>query len=113
MVKGTCRWVFFIKDYVIKIPSLYSYKNYLNGLLANISEYEFSKCKDFQDNLCPVLFSFPFGFLNIMPKVKVLSQGEFSKECLESYIKNYQIPAEPKFNSFGWYKKRLVAIDYH
>jgi hypothetical protein len=44
MKKGSSRWVFFIFNLAIKIPSLYSWKNFLLGLLANMQEVEFSKC---------------------------------------------------------------------
>ncbi len=45
----------------------------------------------------------------------VLLDDVYSKTELDDYLivnENYKIPAEPKADSFGWYKGRLVVIDY-
>lgn len=85
------------------------------GLLANMQEREFSKIQDMSDKLCPVIFNIPLGFLIVMPKVQVLREGELSRKALEKFCtcnKNYTIPAELKHDSFGYFKGKLVAIDY-
>jgi hypothetical protein len=112
--KGATRWVFIVFNKAFKIPSLYSYKNFLNGLLANMQEVEFSKCKDYSDKLCPVSFYLPLGLLVVMPKVRVLGEGELTIKELKSFCntRGLTIPAEYKYNSFGYINNKLVAIDY-
>ncbi len=64
--------------------------------------------------LCPVIFHLPLGFLVVMPKVRILVKDELSKEALEKFCieENFKIPAELKYDSFGYYKGKLVAVDY-
>lgn len=114
IIKGSTRWCFVLGDYAIKIPSLHSYTNFLNGLLANMNECKFSKCIDFSEKLCPVFFSIPFGFLVVMPLVRVLKKGELSNEYLINFCEcnNGVLPAEIKHDSFGYLKGKLVCIDY-
>jgi len=85
---------------------------FLLGLLANMQERMFSKCK--WPELCPVLFSVPGGWFLIMRRAKPLTRVEFDNLDLERWIKkeNYTIPAEIKMDSFGWVDGKLVAVDY-
>ena len=111
---GSTRWVLLIGRFAFKIPSLYSWKNFLWGLLANMQEVEFSRCCDMKDKLCPVKFYLPLGFLVVMPKVRILAKDELPKEMLEKFCigQNFTIPAELKHDSFGYFKGKLVAVDY-
>lgn len=112
---GSSRTVILTKKLAYKFPSFYSWKHFLWGLLANMQEREFSKIKEMQSKLCPVLFSVPGGFLVVMPKVRVLRDGEMTREQLNDFCtcnENYTIPAEPKPDSFGYHNGNLVAIDY-
>ena len=86
IVKGSTRWVFVAKKFVYKIPSLYSFKHFLLGLLANMQEVEFSKCKDFKETLCPIKFYFSLGFLVVMPKARILEPNEVSKDFLKEFL---------------------------
>lgn len=112
--KGSTRWVILTKRYAVKVPSLYSWTNFLWGLLANMQEVRFSKVEAFSDKVCPVLFSIPLGFLLIMPKVKILTGPEFLAFNAEGFLMCEEgfIPAEIKRDSFGWLDGRIVAIDY-
>lgn len=114
--KGATRWVFLVGKYAFKIPSLHSWKCFLWGLLANMKEKEFSGIKDeeFKNKLCPIVFHIPLGFLVVMPKVRVLKNKELSIEKLNKFCNSTfaTIPAELKYDSFGYYKNKLVAIDY-
>jgi hypothetical protein len=114
LCSGSTRWVLLIGLFAFKIPSLHSWKNFLYGLLANMQEVEFSKCRDMKDKLCPVKFYLPLGFLVVMPRVKILAKNELSKEALEKFCTedNFIIPAELKHSSFGYFKDKLVAVDY-
>lgn len=111
---GSTRWVLLIGRLAFKIPSLHSWKNFLWGLLANMQEVEFSKCVDMKHKLCPVKFYLPLGLLVVMPKVKILVKDELPKEALEKFCieDNFKIPAELKHDSFGYFKGKLVAVDY-
>ena len=111
---GSTRWVILIGRFAFKIPSLHSWKNFLWGLLANIQEVEFSKCNEMKHKLCPVKFYLPLGFLVVMPRVKILSKDDLPKEALEKFCvdDNFTIPAELKHDSFGYFKGKLVAVDY-
>lgn len=114
IVKGSTRWVFVAKKFVCKIPSLYSFKQFLLGLLANMQEVEFSGCKDFKETLCPVKFYFPLGFLVVMPKTRILKPNEVSKDFLREFCHNANLEelVEIKHNSFGYLENKLVAVDY-
>ena len=110
---GSSRYVFFICKYAFKIPSPYSWRNFLCGLLANLQEVQFSKMK--HPKLCPVLFHLPLGFLVVMPKVKTLNRSDILKYDLDKFCteeNNFTVPAELKPDSFGIYRGNLVAVDY-
>ena len=111
---GSTRWVLLIGRFAFKIPSLYSWRNFLWGLLANMQEVEFSRCIDMKHKLCPVKFYLPLGFLVVMPKVRILKPDELPKEVLEKFCieDNFKIPAEIKHDSFGYFKGNIVAVDY-
>ena len=114
LCNGSTRWVLLIGCFAFKIPSMYNWKNFLLGLLANMQEIEFSKCNDIKHKLCPIKFYLPFGLLVVMPKVRILVKDELSKEVLEKFCAedNFKIPAELKYDSFGYFKGKLVAVDY-
>ena len=114
MLKGSTRYVFFIWHYAFKIPSLYSWKNFLLGILANLQEIKFSKCKDYKDKLCPIYFYIVGGLLIVMPKVRTLSENEIDSEILSNFIDDgiIHLPVENKDSSFGYLNGKLVAIDY-
>ncbi|MFA7287414.1 MAG: hypothetical protein WC055_00895 [Melioribacteraceae bacterium] len=110
---GTTRVVFLIGKYAFKIPSImYEFRLFLLGLLANMQEVQFSKIN--QPELCPVLFYIPFGFLVVMPRCEPLTREEFFEMDAENWLlrEDYTIPAEPKLDSFGKYKGKIVAVDY-
>ena len=112
--RGSTRWVLLIGGFAFKIPSLYSWKNFLWGLLANMQEVEFNRCVEMKDKLCPIRFFLPLGLLVVMPKVRILTKDELPKEALEKFCveDDFKIPAELKHDSFGYFKGKLVAVDY-
>jgi hypothetical protein len=79
-----------------------------------MQEVEFSKCAEIKHKLCPIKFYIPFGFLIITPKVRILNENELPIEYLKTFciVDNFIIPAELKFDSFGYYKNNLVIVDY-
>jgi hypothetical protein len=116
--KGTTRWVIFLGDYAIKIPSLMGYTYFLHGLLANIYEkrnYEYAKQGFYQiEKFCPIVFFLPLGIMSIMKKTKVLSIGEYASFDYNSFCKMNEVTfnIENKNDSFGYLNGRIVAIDY-
>lgn len=120
MIKYGCtRIVFLIGGYAIKFPQIkYEWKHFLLGLLANMQEIGFSKMDD--KRMCPVLFYIPGGWMVVMPRCKNLSREEFMKLDTRIFYplnenspnEYFNVPVENKEDSFGWYKGKIVAIDY-
>jgi len=106
---GSTRTVFLVGNFAIKVPSFVQWSLFLQGLLANINETKFSKVKIF-NNLCPVVFSIPGGFLNVMPLCQPITMTDFKYHMVE--IKNFGVEVEPKLDSFGWLEGKIVAVDY-
>lgn len=110
---GISRTVLLVGRHAVKIPVLrYGWKKFLQGLLANMQEREFSKAG--WPELCPVKFSLPGGFLLVMPRVQVMTDEEFDRFDYVGFVfkEDRKIPVEPKSDSFGWLNGCVVAIDY-
>ena len=110
---GCTRIVFLTKKYAFKIPNFFDeWRLFLHGLLANMQERNFSKAG--WPELCPVILSLPGGWLNVMPRVKLLSDKEYENFDVEKFCvkKDRVIPVERKSVSFGWLNGKIVAIDY-
>lgn len=109
--QGATRYVFLIRQYAIKIPRCSAWKLFLHGLLANMQECLFAKAG--WQELCPVLWSLPGGFLLVMPRCEPIT-APLTKDEYLALVEHpdYTVPAEHKQDSFGIYQGRLVAIDY-
>lgn len=113
---GSSRTVILTNKYAIKIPKIkfgyYGFRSFLNGLIANIQETEFSKLKC--KKLCPVFFSIYGGLLVIMPRCKTLNIDDWNNFNYNEFINSndFIIPTEYKISSFGIYNNEIVAIDY-
>ena len=111
--KGATRWVIVCPKRAYKIPSLYSWKHFLQGLLANIQEAQWS---GFDKRLCPVIFKLPLGFLVVMPTVEPIKTEDWylPDDMYEALVnhEDYILPVENKTNSFGILNGEIVAIDY-
>jgi hypothetical protein len=81
-------------------------------MLANMQEKCFSDAG--WPELCPVKFSLPLGLMVVMPRVRVMTTEEFARWDVTKFVEteDYHVPAEKKYNSFGWLDGRVVAIDY-
>ena len=112
--KGTTRITFLVGNYAIKIPILDHWESFLEGLLGNMNETRFTRI--FTEAFCPVVFSLPYGFLNIMKHVQPLTEQDFL--CFDyHYWCNYQFKYQIVFvkhkqDSFGWLDGKIVACDY-
>lgn len=104
--------VFLMGRFAFKFPSVFEWRLFLLGLLANMQESLFSKTG--WQELCPVVWSFPGGFLVVMRRARVLTDDEFSELDIEGFVKrpDYTVPAEMKSDSFGYLDGRLVVVDY-
>lgn len=113
--RGCTRIVIIINRWAIKIPNFtYSINHFLKGWVANIHEIDTWKavtCKGSNEKikylLCPVISSYLWGFIIVMPKVIIVEDDGFipHKELLK-------ICGDHKPDNYGWYKGRLVCIDY-
>ncbi len=112
--KGSTRIVFLIGKYAYKLPSFYSWRLFLNGLLANMQENEFSNTK--WEGLCPVVFGLPGGFLTVMKRAEPFPDKLWPKlkPKVESWSTRdgHRIPVEAKQSSFGVLDGGIVAVDY-
>lgn len=112
VLTGVTRIVILIGPYAIKIPRLnYGWRMLLWGLIGNISEKTFSDTK--WKELCPVLLSFPGGFLNVMRRAEPVPY-KLTKKAMWAFREgcDYMVPAELKQDSFGILDGKLVVVDY-
>lgn len=86
-----------------KIPRLTHGRAFLNGLLANLTEAEFSRLRD--PRLCPVLLALPLGLLVVMQRAEPLPPAVALPRWDD-------LPVERKRDSFGLVGGRRVAVDY-
>lgn len=116
---GATRFVLLTQHRVIKLPRWSSWRSFLNGLLANMQEAEFSRAFPDDDRLCPVQFALPLGLLVVMPRATPLTDEEF--DANESHLHasfavsaagSFVVPVEWKPSSFGWLDGEITAIDY-
>ncbi len=108
---GCYRIVFLIGNYAIKFPRCTCFKFFVKGLRCNKKETKISKTKCY--GICKVLFSFPFGICNIMPRAifsRIDSFSNFYNEWKLSCIT--EVKVEKKMDSFGLLNGEIVAIDY-
>lgn len=109
---GITRFVFLTKRYAIKVPRPQTWKNFLNGILANIQEAEISTMG--KDRLCPVLFSC-LGFVVVMPRCEALSPN-YCQDYICKVFYGSDDPSlrrlETKLENYGLLDGKLVCIDY-
>ena len=114
---GITRIVFLLKNFVIKIPNYnYSHSHFLQGCYANWSERkyykEFSKA-DYEENkvryVAPSYWCSWFGLIQVQAKCEPMLE-DLTEEEKEIY---YPLSgSDNKKENFGWYKGRLVCLDY-
>ncbi len=112
ITRGATRTVFLIGGYAFKFPSCRSWRFFLQGLLANIQEREFSKTK--WPELCPVVFAIPGGFLTVMQEAEPMPDEIWNDLNVETWAnrEGYTIPVEAKQSSFGILNGKIVVVDY-
>jgi hypothetical protein len=110
---GVTRTVFIFKNFVVKIPNTrHSWHNFICGINANINENNSWKYNSFYPEkislLCPIIWASWGGWIVIMKRAEV---------CPNETDINYDIWQRNGFwdnkpENFGWYKGKLVKIDY-
>ena len=108
---GSTRVAILTKRRAYKVPYPTAYRNFLQGLIANMDEVLLSPVIG-DDYLCPVLWSLPMGFLVVMPRVRTTTREELSEFESTNRFKNFPVYIESKPCSWGWYNGKVVAIDY-
>ena len=115
-LKGVTRIVFIFDKFVIKIPNFTcQHSHFLQGCYANWSERKYCKMFKGVDNnlwydlVAPSYWCSWFGLIQIQakcePNLKDLTHSEIVK--FES-VASHDIKKE----NFGYYKGRLVCLDY-
>lgn len=117
MKKGITRIVFVFKNFVVKIPNFTcSHNHFLQGCYANWSERKY--CKDFKNAIydgnmyewvAPSYYCSAFGLFQIQAKCQPLYKDLTNKQ------KKFYKPlcgTDNKKENFGYYKGKLVCIDY-
>lgn len=109
---GATRTVFLIGSLAFKIPCIrWSWREFLKGMLANDNEKTFNSLQS--DLLIPILWAAPFGFLNVMPRATVLLDWHPGLDEIYDADHPYELDfVEKKPDSWGWYRDKLVAVDY-
>jgi hypothetical protein len=112
--RGVTRECLLIGRYAFKIPSWASWEYWLMGMLNNKHEHELSRV--FPHLVCPILFRIRGGFLNVMPRARMLTPDEWQAFTAEmeatDWAKWASIAVERKLDSFGIVSGRIVALDY-
>lgn len=117
---GSTRIVILTKKFAIKIPRFGDMEYFISGMLSNLRERRLHKeCPNY---FCPVLFSIP-GLLLVMPRVKTLEKAptmvhafmfDLFHDC-NNRNREAQIArgyCEYAYVNYGFYKGKVVAIDY-
>jgi len=134
---GITRIVFVFKTFVVKVPNWhYSWHHFLKGILANIQEnhawkYNSGNLESGKSHLlCPVKWCSWGGWILIMERAD-MKRWENEVRSMPSFKNNtdlFAIKAEnarlyskwveagfggdDKVDNYGYYKDRLVKIDY-
>ena len=115
-LKGSTRIVFMFNKVVVKMPTLKSWRLFLNGLLANLQERQFSKINN--KNLARVLFSDPIGLVIVMERLKEVRHCglffvEVQKICCESDLHLDFWLSDCKPENYGYNNRgQLVKLDF-
>lgn len=111
--KGVTRIVFVFKNFVVKIPNFsVQHNHFLNGCLANWQERHYWKAwvgTDLRDMVAPTLFCSWFGLFQIQSRAIVLSNDFETPNKFEWFR---DVCSDIKPSNFGYYKDRIVCIDY-
>ncbi len=112
--KGVTRIVFVFSKFVIKIPNfIYQHNHFLQGCYANWSERQYCKSfrnlPEFYDLVIPSHFCSWFGLIQIQARAIELDRHLTDEE----WDKFKEVASnDMKKENFGYYKGRVVCLDY-
>lgn len=117
---GSTRLTFLVGEYAFKVPNpLFSWKNFLLGMLANDQEVQFYTIDEFRPLFIPLYFRLPYGILNVTAKALPLDRSELDlfRSRIEAKIAQAEksggkVPVEMKPDSFGWWRGDIRILDY-
>lgn len=116
--KGVTRLVFGLGDsLVVKIPNFtFSHSNFLRGCIANWNERNYYKLfskmqlnNEHTQYVAPCYYCAPFGLFSLYARCRV-NKRELTELEL-STLSKYS-GGDNKPTNFGYYKGRLVCLDY-
>lgn len=116
--EGCTRIVFLVGKYVIKIPNFkVCHQHFLQGCFANWSERRLYKnfkgaygCEpDIIELIAPSYFCSIFGLVQIQARCVVLDRPLTEQELVTF---NSICSGDIKQQNFGYYKNKLVCLDY-
>lgn len=114
--KGVTRIVFIFRHFVIKIPNFnHCHQHFLQGCYANWSERVYCKRmkgvegNKFYNKVAPSFWCSWFGLIQIQAKCTPVLRHLTDEEI--EHFKDLH-GGDYKKENFGWYKGRLVCLDY-
>lgn len=112
--QGGTRYVIMLEKYVVKIPSWYSYKHFLDGLVANINESSLGSFN--YPCLATMVKGNRFGLFVIQKRIKPVNHVglfwiELNKLTHESIIPGVHL-RDVKPQNYGYDRGQLKRLDY-
>lgn len=106
VIEGRNRFVLLTRRHAIKFPSLRCWRDFLFGILNNLHEAQAHR-----DHwaYCPVLWVSPLGLVLVMPRCEAIDPADWPDVAT---MLPTDTCAEMKPSSWGWFGRRLVAVDY-
>lgn len=118
---GGTRIVILTKKYAFKLPRLGSWKQFVQGMLSNMTDGQWKGYDN--EHLCPIAYSNRFGLVVVMHKAEpVEDEKRFNSDLRKLYddvdgdeertLDRDFFEYDAFSKNFGYYKGKLVKIDY-
>lgn len=109
---GATRLVILAGPWAFKLPRPGPWRNFLQGLLANMQERSFSALR--HPRLCPVVFALAGGWLCVMRRARPIPDALWERHDHQEFVECgcLVLPVENKRSSLGLLEGRVVAVDY-
>lgn len=111
---GVTRLVFVFGNFVVKIPNFTcQHSHFLAGCYANHKERCYWKSwmsyPELKERVVPTWFCSWFGLFQIQARAAILNNNAFLNEYDDKY---FYFTTDRKPSNFGYYKNKLVCVDY-
>lgn len=116
MKNGATRCVWLIGRYAIKFPRLCSWRCFLNGLIANMTEREFNCIAP--DLHAKVLYADKFGFMLVMERAEYMLPSDLNRyerphiDELFDRCEKAGLPIERKYEDVGKFLDACKVVDF-